>query len=380
MLDSGQPALRGRRALITGATGFIGGRLVEKLILQHGMEVRALVRNFSHAARIARFDLEMIGGAIEDRESIERAVADVDFVFNLAYVTSNTVEENTEAMSHLIDACLANDVERLVHISTYSVYEPFVDGVIDEETPVGLGAYDYPRAKLAVERLVMEAVRDRGLPATILRPSIVYGPFGGHWTDRPARNLVRGRVTLPDDGSGHCNGVFVDDLVDAMVLAAIRPEAVGETFLISGPDHVTWKTFYEAIQRCLGVDTLRFMDSQGGDRPPIAPPASPGPNRSAAPGIRHRLGSMLSKEQKRKLRRAYRRYVKRRVAPPGISTDYDYAARPVCRIDKARHVLGYDPSYDFEAGMAVTCEYLRWAYPVASSESTTRGESETSDQ
>jgi nucleoside-diphosphate-sugar epimerase len=76
---------------------------------------------------------------------------------------------------------------------------------------------------------------------------------------------------------------------------------------------------------------------------------------------------MLNKDQKRKLRRAYRRYLQPGPRAPGISTDYDYSAKPVCRIDKARQVLGYDPKFDFAAGMAVTCDYVRWAYPQAGS-------------
>jgi nucleoside-diphosphate-sugar epimerase len=370
----GAPALKGRKVLVTGATGFIGGRLVEKLILQHSADVRALVRHFGHAARLARFDLEMVSGSIEDQDAVEKAVTGTEFVFNLAYVTSNSVSENTGAMAHLVEASLTGGVRRLVHISTYSVYEPFTDGVIDEATPVGPGAYGYPKAKIAVEEQVMAAVRERGLPAVILRPTIVYGPFGGHWTDRTAKNLIKGRVVLPDEGGGLCNGVFVDDLVDAMILASVRPEAIGETFLISGPDQVTWRTYYETMQRCLGVDTLRFMERTAPDRPRTGPPErTTGDTRSPARfKVRHRLGSMLTSEQKRRLRRGLRRYTKRGTAPK-ISTDYDYTAKPVCRIDKARHLLGYDPKFDFEAGMAITCQYLRWAYPTAGGDQLTSG-------
>lgn len=372
MSEVDQRPLAGRTVLVTGATGFIGGRLVEKLILQHGANVRALVRHYGHAARIARFDIEMASGSLEDRNAVDRAVAGADIVFNLVYVQSNSVEENISAISHLIDACLRHKVQRLVQISTFSVHEPFPDGEIHADTPLGPAAYDYPEAKIAVEQQVLSAVNEHDLPAVILRPSIVYGPFGGYWTDRPVKNLFKGRVVLPDDGSGLCNGVFVDDLVDAMVLAATRPNVIGEIFLISGPDYVTWKTFYETLEKCIGVKTLQFAASAPTQPKQLTESGPQGrgrttsqrrPLRTKARSGVAKLASGLSKTQKRQLRRVYKRYTKRGSRPVGISNEYDYLARPRCRIDKAREMLGYDPKFDFEVGMAVTCEYLRWAYP-----------------
>jgi len=361
--------LAGRLALVTGATGFIGTRLIEKLILERGARVRALVRNWGHAARIARFDLDLVGGQLEDAESLRRAAAGVDVIFNLAYVTSNDVAENVEAASNLIAASLENRVRRVVHTSTFSIHEPFGDGVIDADTPPGPGAYDYPEAKIAVEAVIREAISEQGLPAVVIRPSIVYGPFGGYWTDRPARNLQRGRVILPNEGQGLCNAVFIDDLVDALILSAINDEAVGEAFLISGPAPVTWKEFYEAIENHIGVKTLRLESAAPQD---VGRTNRPAPGRSAARTVRRtarRIASQAAKrltsDQKRRLRHLLRRTGLLR---PGttVSDDYDYSARPQCRIDKAQEILGYRPRFDFESGMAVTGSYLRWAYPSPS--------------
>ncbi len=360
-------SMQGLKVLVTGATGFIGGRLVEKLVLEEGAAVQALVRHYGHAARLARFDVEMIGGSLQDAEAIERAVADADIVFNLAYITSNSAEENVVAIGDLIDACLRHRVQRLVHLSTFAVYQPFPEGDIDAETPVGSGAYGYPQAKIAVEKEILAAVRGRGLDAVILRPSIVYGPFGGYWTDRQVKNLIKGRMVLPEPGDGLCNAVFVDDLVDATMLAATAPQANGEVFLISGPDTVTWKNFYERLQECIGVKTLRFRALQPAS-PEATTPAPTSKNAGLKASARRqasKLASRMSKDQKRRLRRTFRRFLKRGSKPVGISTDFDFTSKPVCRIDKARSILGYDPKFDFEAGMAATCEYLRWAYPQA---------------
>lgn len=358
-------ALDGQVALVTGATGFIGGRLVERLLLEQRASVRALVREYGRAARLARFDIAMPKGSIENAEAVDRAIAGSDVVFNLAYVTSNSVEENVLAIDHVIEACLRHGVQRLVHVSTFSVHEPFTDEEISADSPYGDGSNPYAAAKIAVERRILDAVHQRGLPAVIIRPSIVYGPFGGHWTDRVTRSLLKGKVVLPNDGGGLCNGVFVDDLVDAMILAATMPNVLGECFLISGPEPVTWKAFYQSFQECLGIETLEFKDV-GSDRGSASygAPASvtPAPKKRSK-GVRRRLRAALGEPVKQPLRRMYRRYRKLVPAPRVVSTDYDYMARPICRMTKERELLGYEPRFDFASGMAVTCEYLTWAYP-----------------
>jgi nucleoside-diphosphate-sugar epimerase len=367
MPDAGP--LQGKTILVTGATGFIGGRLVEKLVLEEGALVRALVRNYAHAARLARFDVGMVGGSLQDADAVDRVVEGVDIVFNLAYVTSDSADENVAAIGNVIDACLHHRVQRLVQISTVAVHEPFPNGEIGAETPVGPGPNGYSAAKIAIEQEVFRAVEKRGLDAVILRPSIVYGPFGGSWTDQQVTNLIEDRVVLPDAGEGLCNGVFVDDLVDAMILAAIKSEARGEDFLISGPDTVTWKTFYESLEKCIGIKTVQYQPSSARPAPeaPAGPVSKSGGGRMRSPARRQvsRLASGMSKDQKRRLRRFLRRYLKLGSQPPRASIDLEFfAARPICRIDKARAILGYDPKFDFDAGMAVTCEYLRWAYPL----------------
>lgn len=370
MGNTAETALQGRNVLVTGATGFIGTRLVEKLVLEHGANVTALVRNYGRAARIARFDLKLAGGDIRDSEAVQRAMAGIDTVFNLAYVMSNDVDENIQGIANIIDSALGNEVRRVVHTSTYSVHEPFGDRDIDAGTPPGPGFHEYATAKIAVEQQIAQATTEAQFPGVVIRPSIVYGPFGGYWTDRPARNLIRGRVVLPDNGQGLCNGVFIDDLVDGLILGATRDEAVGQTFLISGPAPVTWKEFYETFESHLGISTLRLVevsagDVEGGNRPSGTGSPQPSAMKSAKRSLRRaasKAAQGLSREQKRRVLRLLRKtgLLNRK---PGISDEYDYASRHRCHIDKAVDLLGYEPRFDFKDGMEVTGAYLRWAYP-----------------
>ena len=100
---------------------------------------------------------------------------------------------------------------------------------------------------------------EEGLPATVLQPTHVYGPFGGYWTERQVEMFLSGPVVLPAPDDGICNAVYVDDVVHALSLAAVRDEAVGETFLISGVESTTWSEFYRQYARAVGrADGLRL--------------------------------------------------------------------------------------------------------------------------
>jgi len=253
--------LAGKTVLVTGSTGFIGCRLVEKLILEHNVKVRGLVRNFSRAARIARFPIDMPGAHLTDVEALERAIAGCEVVFHCAY-DWDLPNENIDGIRNLAEACLRQGVRRMVHVSTMAVYEPLPNGDVTEESPTEPWGWNYKDNKLAIEREILNYVRERNLCATILQPTIVYGPFSKFWTVTPVEMLLTGTVVLPADGLGLCNPVYVDDVVNALILAAERDQAVGERFLISGPKPVMWRDFFGAIESHLGVKSLTFMSDE----------------------------------------------------------------------------------------------------------------------
>ncbi len=241
----------GTPVVVTGATGFIGGRLVERM-LDQGAKVRCLVRNFASAARLARLPVEIVRIDLADGPAVAKALVGSDLVFHCAY-DPRSVTQNQAAVRNLIAGCLAHQVERLVHISTFSVYEPFPDGDLTEATPDGDRSWVYTRTKLDLENEIFRAVRDDALRATIVQPTVVYGPFARSWTNAPAEMLLYGTLILPDRGDGICNALYVDDLIDAMLLAALRDEAIGQRFLVSGPDIVTWGSFFEEFARAIGT-------------------------------------------------------------------------------------------------------------------------------
>lgn len=350
------------RALITGATGGIGGRLVEKLILYHAANVRVLVRNFAQASRIARFPLEMVGGDIVDAAAVNRAVTGCDVVFHCA-LDRQSAQRNLDGARVLAEACLRHGVRRLVHVSSLAVYEPLNDGDLDESSRAEPCGSEYADSKLAVESELLRYADGQGLPVVVVQPTIVYGPFTKSWTMLPVQALRNTRLALPDGGDGLCNAVYVDDVVDALILAAQNDGVIGERFLISGDSPVTWREFYAAYERALGTQSVVLMTTEEilgiGQANPRWLWRDPrallnwGPARSVYEFARRRIGDGFWNRAKRAL-------------PPPLYLPNEqtlalYRARARVRIDKARRLLGYEPLFSFDRGMSLTAEFIKWA-------------------
>ena len=380
----GDGALNGRRVLVTGATGFIGARLVEKLVLEEGAHVRAAVRNFEKAARLARFASERVELRHFDMadpkasgSAVNALVEGCDTLFHLARDTQS-LAANEQAARRIGAACLRAGVRRLVHVSSLSVYEPLPNAPLTEQSPTGQRPGN---DKLAAEREIMRMARQQGLPATVIQPCIVYGPFSRHWTERPADMLANGILVLPAPGDGICNAVHVDDLVRALVLAAWRDEAVGGTFLVSGPEHPTWLDFYRAYEKALGrsaairlapyEEIRRQRRGAGGLTALLAPRRllDQRPLRPLRQALRAAIYPRLGERGKAWAKQFYEQGrllpARRSDRPPeflpqGHLLDLYVAKCPV-RIDKARRLLGYEPEIGLASGMEHTARYLDWA-------------------
>ncbi|MGC2414138.1 MAG: NAD-dependent epimerase/dehydratase family protein [Stellaceae bacterium] len=225
------------RILITGASGFIGSRLCEKLTLQYRLPYRALVRNYSRAARIARLAPEMVAGDLTDPAALDAALSGCDAVVHLAFVEKENVEDN------LLAACRRARIKRFVHISSMAVHGPQPGPECAREETATIRHYnqDYSDAKARAEKKVQRAIA-HGLPGVILRPTIVYGPYGP-FVVRVIESAREGAVTLIDDGLGICNAVYVDDVCDAIYAALHTETGLGKAFFINGDRAVSWRDF-----------------------------------------------------------------------------------------------------------------------------------------
>jgi nucleoside-diphosphate-sugar epimerase len=239
-----------RQVLVTGASGFIGGRLVERLLLEEGAHVKALIRSYTTAQWLSRTMAQVCLGDVTQPQSLEPALEGCDVVFHCAAMLGGDPQQmervNATGTKNLLQAARRAGVSRFVHVSSLAVHgQDYADGA-DEMAPFAPGNDPYARTKLAGEQLARQSYEQHRLPVVILRPTIVYGPRSQFWTIDPLERIKRDRLALLGQGDGVANVVYVDDVVTALLLAAAAPGVEGEAFLISGMERVTWREFFGA--------------------------------------------------------------------------------------------------------------------------------------
>lgn len=229
------------KALVTGATGFVGSHLVERL-LGAGMEVACLMRPTSDQAVLEGLDIERRVAALEDADSLRRAVRGVDYVFHAAGLTrARTPQEylavNADGTGRLLEALLAESVapERFVYVSSLAAVGPAPSPEPPDETAEPRPIDGYGASKLAGERVVLDHA-DR-LAITIVRPPAVYGPRDTNFLPLLRSTLRLGRVPMVGKPSKQASLVYVTDLAEGLRLAAESPKAVGRTYFIASGNH-----------------------------------------------------------------------------------------------------------------------------------------------
>lgn len=242
------------RALVTGASGFIGSNLVDGL-LAAGIAVKCLVRRGSKLTWLQNLPVTLVAGDFQDPASLAPAVADTDVVFHVAGATraprrAAYFQGNFEATRNLLQACkkYGPPGQKFIFISSLSAAGPSSGAPLTEDQepqPVSV----YGESKLWAERAVLDYSRTR--PATVIRPPAVYGP-----RDRDTflliRNIHRGLHVIPGRLGQKVSLVHVRDLVAGIMLAAASDKSHGRIYYICGDGHYDWRTIGEHAGRALG--------------------------------------------------------------------------------------------------------------------------------
>jgi len=247
-----------RIALITGASGFVGGHLAESLVAQ-GWRVRALVRPTSDTGRLRQLGAELVSGDLKALDAIAAGADGADTVFHLAGATTGPDEAafheaNVVGTRNVVSGVLraARRPRRLVYASSYAACGPAPDGRPRrmDDPPAPLTAYG--RTKLAGEA-ELAAAREGGVETVVLRVPAVYGP--GDRAFLPVFRLVNRRLaTVPSGPDRSTHLVFVRDLAGAFVRAADVPPG---TYPVAEPVAHRFSQLIDAIGRAVGKRPVR---------------------------------------------------------------------------------------------------------------------------
>jgi nucleoside-diphosphate-sugar epimerase len=320
--------------LVTGATGFIGSHLARRLV-QGGAPVRVLCRPGSEARLPGELAgrVEIAAGDLRDRESLIRATRGATRVFHCAGQVSDWGSDeafhaiNVEGTRWLLEAAHAGGARRVVHLSSIAVFGTPAPAYFDDESPYGAAGDGYSRTKIAGERLALELHRALGLPVTVLRPAVVYGPEGT-WLEAPLRMIERRELFLVGGGRGTCHPCYIENLIDAIVLAAEHPAAVGQGFIVADGEAISFREYFAAVAEVAGQ------------------PAT----RRSIPLAAGRAAAWLL-ETSARLTGSARRPLLTRTALAMIT------ARSQMSSDKIRRVLGFRPRYTFRAAIEELCAW-----------------------
>ena len=313
--------------LVTGGAGFLGQHLVAAL-QERGDTVRVLDRPSPSTERLAEQDVEFYPGDICEAASLTEPMQGVDAVVHLAALSAvwAPMERyhaiNVTGTENVCRAALTTGAERLIHISSWTVYGMGIKRPADENSPLAPLNEPYSVTKALGDRLVQRMIREDGLPATIIRPDTIFGPGDSVHIGRMSDRLRAGRSIIVGSGGNAMPFVYVADIVQGLLLALDRPGAVGQAYNIGNDQPLTQEQLLRAIAEEIG-----------------APP----PRLRVPYSVLYATAHLA--ERVALLTRSRRKPILTRLGVAIFGADNRHA------IDKARRELGYSPTVPVREGI-----------------------------
>lgn len=321
------------RVVVTGGTGFTGAALSLRLAGE-GHQVTAVGRREGlRGAELAAAGVRMVLGSITDPETLDSAIPGADVVFHLAAAFRQMgvpdqyyQEVNVEGTRMVAERALRHGVKKLVHCSTMGVHGSVAVPPADEDAPFQPRDY-YQQSKLEGE-LGLAPFPARGLPVTVVRPAAIYGPGDPGHLLLLFRRVASGFFPMFGGGRTLYHTVYIDNLLDGFLAAAVAGPGDARAYLIADPTYVTLDELVRAVAAALGV-RVRMLHL------PLAP-------------------LLLAAELCDRLLRPLG------IPPPLFPRRVDwFRSNRAFRTDRARRELGWEPRIELAEGLRRTAEWYR---------------------
>lgn len=249
--------------LITGGGGLLGRHLVSEL-LDRGDRVRVLALHGEDVSWVEQRGGVVHRGNIRYPETLVQPVRGVEAILHLAGMMGvwrplrDYVAVNVSGTLHVCRAALAEGVRRVVHVSSWTVYGIDQGAPCSEDDPLSPFSDPYPMSKAQGDELVRHLIAEDGLPAAIVRPGTFFGPGDRLHFERMADRVRAGKGVIIGRGDNALPFVYVTDVVQGLLLALDREDAVGEAFNITNDEPLTQQEMFEAIAAAYGVNPPRL--------------------------------------------------------------------------------------------------------------------------
>ena len=340
--------------LVTGAGGFIGGWMAEAIHLSGWGQVRAGINRWSSAARIARFPVDIITCDIMNQESLDEALKGVDAVIHCARAKGNDNSVTEAGTRLLLERVKAAGVPNFVFMSSVAVYGEAL-GQVSEDTAPAEPMTIYGAGKRRAEAICQEYA-DETLAVSVIRPTLVYGPFSDQWTLPYIQRFASGTWRkLGAVGEGKCNLVYVGDLVRQALFMIEKDLGPYTVMNGNGPDVPTWNAYIERFNVLLGYPELADPDQNLGLKVAVRRPV----RVLGKYALAHHKPLVLSVANRvPKLKALMRNMEADLRLRPNDDEMERFSADVTYTMDHAR-ALGFVPRTSAEDGMRMTADWAR---------------------